>query len=201
MKTKKTAKEKRAEESQKRKEFWNRDREIHSAAPAPQVQAQAERISAKERALRQEAETREFLEYLQRDISVTKEEPENAMNARRKTARKTLIESVNLEDGMPFVEEAVRRMNIGLQEMRVSGVKLVRLIHGYGSSGRGGKIGAGVRKELEQMKKRRSIRGFVAGEEFGPYSEDSRKLADQYPEIVRDPDYGRCNHGITIVII
>ena len=107
MKTKKTAKEKRAEESQKRKEFWNRDREIHSAAPAPQVQAQAERISAKERALRQEAETREFLEYLQRDISVTKEEPENTMNARRKTARKTLIEPVNLEDGMPFVEEAV----------------------------------------------------------------------------------------------
>ena len=91
MKTKKTAKEKRAEESQKRKEFWNRDREFHSAAPAPQVQAQAERISAKERALRQEAETREFLEYLQRDISVTKEEPENTMNARRKTARKTLL--------------------------------------------------------------------------------------------------------------
>lgn len=42
---------------------------------------------------------------------------------------------------MPLVDEAVRRMHMGIQEMKVSRVKVVKLIHGYGSTGRGGFFG------------------------------------------------------------
>ena len=102
---------------------------------------------------------------------------------------------------MPLVEDAVGRMNMGLQELRVSHAKAVKLIHGYGSTGRGGKICAGVRKELADMKRRKQIRDFIPGEDFGPMDEASRKLAEQMKSIPRDPDYGRMNHGITIVIL
>ena len=58
---------------------------------------------------------------------------------------------------MPLVEEALGRMRIGLQEMRVSRAKAVKLIHGYGSTGRGGKIRDAVRDELAVMKRRKII--------------------------------------------
>lgn len=92
-------------------------------------------------------------------------------------------------------------MRIGLQTMRCSGVRFVKLIHGYGSTGRGGKICLGVRNELTSMFRKGLIQDFVTGEDFGPYSETSRRMADRDREITRDPDYGKCNHGITIVAI
>ena len=102
---------------------------------------------------------------------------------------------------MPIVEEAIRRMSMGIQEMRVSGIRAVKLIHGYGSTGTGGKIRIGIRQELSTMKKRKLIRDFIPGENFGPFDETSRKMTERNRAIARDPDYGRSNHGITIVMI
>ena len=111
------------------------------------------------------------------------------------------IPRLNLEDGMPLVEEAISRMNMGIQEMRVSREKTVKLIHGYGSTGTGGKIRTGVRNELAGMKRRKLIRDFIPGEEFGPLDAASRKLAESSAAVTRDPDWGRMNPGITIVIL
>ena len=58
----------------------------------------------------------------------------------RKPAR---IKIVNLEDGMPTVEEARLRMNYELQNARREGCAAVKLIHGYGSSGAGGALRIG----------------------------------------------------------
>ena len=102
---------------------------------------------------------------------------------------------------MPLVEEAISRMNLGLQEMRVSGMRTVKLIHGYGSTGRGGRIRVGVRGELSAMKKRKLIHDFIPGENFGPFDERSRKMAEKDRTVTKDPDYGRENHGVTIVVI
>jgi hypothetical protein len=92
-------------------------------------------------------------------------------------------------------------MNMGIQEMRVSRAKAVKLIHGYGSSGRGGKIRIGVRDKLAAMKRKRLIKDYIPGEDFGPTDAASRKLAEQDKTVTRDPDYGRMNHGITIVVL
>ena len=102
---------------------------------------------------------------------------------------------------MPLVEEAVSRMNMGLQELRVSGERIVKLIHGYGSSGTGGKIRTGIRNELAAMKRRKLIKDYIPGEDFGPLDVASRKLAESNISITRDPDWGRMNHGITIGIL
>ena len=156
----------------------------------------APRLSPEEKARIEAEEAKLFLEYIGKTEIIKEEE---AVPARKKSAGP--IPSVNLEEGMPLVEEAVSRMNIRLQEMRCSGVRVVKLIHGYGSSGTGGRIRIGVRRELAVMKKRKMIRDYIPGENFGPFDEGSRRLAEQNRALTADPDYGRANHGITIVVL
>jgi len=147
-----------------------------------------------------EEETREFLDYLAKEtLPVFRDDP--LPQKRRKPTAGKAIPRLNLEDGMPLVEEAVSRMNMGLQELRVSQEKLVKLIHGYGSTGTGGKIRTGVRGELAAMKRKKLIRDYIPGEDFGPLDAASRKLAESSTTIPRDPDWGRMNPGITIVVL
>ena len=141
-----------------------------------------------------------FLEYLEKhDNPVSKDSP--AVPAKRKNKLGSAVGVLNLEAGMPAVSEAISRMHIGFQEMRVSRGRVVKLIHGYGSTGRGGKICAGVREELASMKRKRLIRDYIPGEDFSPMDSSSRKLAETEQNITRDPDYGRVNHGITMVVL
>ena len=146
-----------------------------------------------------EDETRVFLEYLERYD--TPADKDGGCYSERKGSASGPMAKLNLEKGMPFVEEALDRLNLGLQEMRYNHEKTVKLIHGYGSTGRGGKIRTGVRNELADMKRRKMIREYIPGEDFGPLDASSRKLAEQDKRVTRDPDYGRMNHGITIVVL
>ena len=50
------------------------------------------------------------------------------------------IKTINLKKGMPFVDEALDTLSVELDLARSQGVKVLRVIHGYGSSGTGGKI-------------------------------------------------------------
>lgn len=147
-----------------------------------------------------EEETREFLDYLAKEtLPVFRDDP--LPQKRKKPTAGKVIPRLDLEDGMPLVEEAISRMNMGLQELRVSQEKLVKLIHGYGSTGTGGKIRTGVRGELAAMKRKKLIRDFIPGEDFGPLDAASRKLAESSTTIPRDPDWGRMNPGIAIVVL
>ena len=147
-----------------------------------------------------EEEAREFLEYLDR-YGTPAGKDDLPIRAKRKKESSVSIPSLNLEAGMPTVEEAISRMNIGIQEIRMSRVRAIKLIHGYGSTGRGGKICTGVRNELTAMKKKKLIRDFIPGEEFGPADAAARRLAELDRSVTKDPDYGRINQGITIVIL
>ena len=147
-----------------------------------------------------EEETREFLEYLSRDeLPVFKDEPLSGQ--RKKSAAAKGINWLYLKEGMPTVEKAIHRMNAGLKEMWASKVTVVKLIHGYGSTGKGGKIRVEIRKELGVMKRRRLIRDFIPGEDFGPLNPASRILAEKNRTITHDQDWGGMNPDVTIVIL
>ena len=49
---------------------------------------------------------------------------------------------VNLEDGKPRVDAAIRRLTYELAHTRACGCTVLKIIHGYGSSGAGGRIRA-----------------------------------------------------------
>lgn len=66
------------------------------------------------------------------------------------------VAEVNLERGWPTVEEALRETVSRLMTCKGQGVKAVILIHGYGSSGAGGRIGPAVRSRLRESSLRES---------------------------------------------
>ena len=108
---------------------------------------------------------------------------------------------VNLEDGMPTLDQAQRQLGTELARARAVGAKAVKLIHGYGSSGVGGKLRIGVRQVLAAKKRQRTIKLFVSGEDWDIFHADSRQLLEQCPDLSRDRDLGRGNPGITIVLL
>lgn len=92
--------------------------------------------------------------------------------------------TVNLEAGRPTVAVARQLMLSRLRTARAGGVRVVKLIHGYGSSGAGG-----------------AIRAWVRGEDFSPFDADSRAILEACPPLRKDPDLIRQNHGVTFVLL
>ena len=109
------------------------------------------------------------------------------------------IKIVNIEQGMPSVLIAKNRLTHQLFTSKRCGEKVIKVIHGYGSSGKGGAIKRAVISVLNEQLTKGSIKGFVNGENFSPFSEETRKLLSLYPDITRDHDYSRGNDGITII--
>lgn len=109
--------------------------------------------------------------------------------------------TANLEQGMPTAQTAKQRMSQALRSAKAARVPAVKLIHGYGSSGRGGVIRTEIRRELDSMLRQGSIRLYVRGEEFSPFYPDARAAVDRVPSLTCDRDYARTNQGITIVIL
>ncbi|MBZ5508929.1 MAG: hypothetical protein LAO78_26005 [Acidobacteriia bacterium] len=111
------------------------------------------------------------------------------------------IKIIDLEEGMPKVEEARLRMQRQLQVARQQGYAAVKLIHGYGSSGAGGSLRTELQKELQRQMGTAGIRCFIAGENWRISDEQTWELLKRYPEWKQDSDLGRNNKGISIVLL
>jgi hypothetical protein len=111
------------------------------------------------------------------------------------------IKIINLEDGMPKVEEARLRMQRELQMARQQGYAAIKLIHGYGSSGVGGSLRIELQKELQRLTNSSGVKSFIAGEDWRISNEKTWELLKRYPEWKRDSDLGKANKGISIVLL
>jgi hypothetical protein len=115
--------------------------------------------------------------------------------------KSALIKIINLEEGMPKVEEARLRMQHELKIARQHGYVAVKLIHGYGSSGVGGALRIELQKELQRLAGAGSVRSFITGEDWRISDEKTWKLLKRFPEWKRDSDLGKANKGISIVLL
>lgn len=111
------------------------------------------------------------------------------------------IKTVNLKAHMPSVLEALQRLERELVLARQERDLLLKLIHGYGSSGVGGDIRVAVQKRLREMVDAGAIQGCIFGEDWSKSCDDSWQLLQRWPELKSDPDLGRGNRGITIVVL
>jgi hypothetical protein len=108
---------------------------------------------------------------------------------------------INLERGMPLVDEALARLAGELELARRQRCRVLTLIHGYGSSGRGGAIRHEVRAQLEFFKTRGRINDLLPGEEFSSRTGIGRQFLRRFPFLQRHNDLNRSNPGITLVIL
>ena len=111
------------------------------------------------------------------------------------------LREVNLEAGMPFVDQAIQRLTFELEQSRRQKFAAVKLIHGYGSSGKGGKIRTAARKHLADLKDRGAITDFVPGEKFSIFEEATRKDFLRCKALRNDRDLDRYNNGVTFIIL
>lgn len=107
---------------------------------------------------------------------------------------------VNLEEGMPAVEQARLRMQHDLQAARQDGFAAVKLIHGYGSTGVGGALRTELQKELLKAVHDGVIHALIPGEDWRISDAATWDLLKRFPEWKKDPDLGRRNQGISIVV-
>jgi hypothetical protein len=108
---------------------------------------------------------------------------------------------INLEEGMPTVENARRKLEQALRTARARRYDAMKIIHGYGSTGKGGAIKRDVHIFLSQQKRRGSIQTYVPGESFSPFDENARRMIDRCPDLAKDSDYSRGNDGVTLVLL
>ena len=110
------------------------------------------------------------------------------------------LREVNLEHGMPYVDQAMKRLTFELQRSRSQGFAAVKIIHGYGSSGTGGKIRTAARKQLRGMKEKGEIGDFIPGEAFSIFEEATRRAFLRCGALRDDRDLDRYNNGVTFII-
>lgn len=102
---------------------------------------------------------------------------------------------------MPTVEEARQRLSVAFAKARQDKCAILKLIHGYGSSGVGGGLRVGIRKSLRKRRKKGEIRQYVFGENWSIFDETSRDILEANPSLKRDSDLDRGNEGISIVVL
>ncbi len=118
-----------------------------------------------------------------------------------KADRQTTIQVINLEQGMPTAEVARKQLITMLERIKRQGGGLVKVIHGYGSSGQGGAIRLSVQKSMALRKESGWLRGYVPGEKWDIFHQEARDILDSFPEARKDKDLGKSNQGISMILI
>ena len=118
------------------------------------------------------------------------------------TSGKLTPYTINLEFNMPTVDEALDRFDDHLRVILSAGFKVVKVIHGHGSSGVGGKIRRSIRDAMEHNRWGHIIREVYHGEELVQGRDGLSQLQKNHPrlskELSRDV-FG--NSGITLLIM
>ena len=113
--------------------------------------------------------------------------------------RAEAVRTINIESGLPTVEEAMKRMESKLSLAIAQGVRVVRFVHGYGSSGKGGKIREACRRTLSDMVQRNQIKNFIRGEDYSPARLSAQELVRRVPDLKSSSRTDSDNPGITFV--
>ena len=88
---------------------------------------------------------------------------------------------VNLERGKPLADQAMDHLARELEQAQSDRCRVLTLIHGYGSSGRGGIIREKVRAQLQYLKDRGLINDLLQGEDFSSRSGSGRQILRRFP--------------------
>lgn len=110
-----------------------------------------------------------------------------------------MLRLINLKDGQFSAESAVATVEIEIEQAKKEGLVALKVLHGYGSHGRGGVIMLALRKALAAWKKSGFISNYFGGEKWNMFSPESQKILFNDKSIYSDCDISNSNPGITII--
>ena len=108
------------------------------------------------------------------------------------------VAEVNLEAGLPTVEAALRKLKDALVTYKRTGCRAVVVVHGYGSSGVGGKIKPAVTACLGDSSMSGLVKAQAGGEQW---HYRKRELLAACKELEAWERRISNNEGVTVVIL
>jgi hypothetical protein len=117
----------------------------------------------------------------------------------RSLKRKT-VTTINLKQGLPSAEDAARKLEREIGSARGTG-NVLRIIHGWGSGGTGGKIKQQVHGRLDALQRQSKIKSFTPGEDYSARTNAGRDLLRRCPDLKKTLRSDSENHGISFVEI
>ena len=109
------------------------------------------------------------------------------------------IYEINIEEGLPDIDAALRILEYQFASAAVIGERIVKVIHGYGASSKGS---SKLRTEARRWGKEDSRVGFIVkGEDFSVSNPQARYLVEKFPYVATDSDLENANEGITLFFI
>lgn len=105
----------------------------------------------------------------------------------------------DIKSTMPSVNEAIQDLENIIRLMKYK-EKVIKIIHGYGSSGKGGLIKSSVHSLLRQKKENHQIKAFIPGEALWDLKGYDQVIQTYKHLIQYDEDYKKGNDGITYII-
>ena len=92
---------------------------------------------------------------------------------------------MNIKQGSPLVEDALEQLTDHLRKSMDLGIKAIVLIHGYGSSGEGGRIKWAIHDALENNRYSDRVEEYFYGENVAYGSESYHALLKRRPGLKR----------------
>lgn len=108
--------------------------------------------------------------------------------------------TVDVKSDLPRTDVADKRLIHSIKYYR-SKEKVIKILHGYGSTGVGGNIKVKIHQTLSKMVTNQEIKGFIPGESIGNTIGFDHVISTYKHLIQQDSDFKRNNYGITYVIL
>ena len=109
---------------------------------------------------------------------------------------------LNIKQDGPYVEEALDRLTDILRKSLEVGIKAIILIHGYGSSGEGGRIKWAIHEALENNRYSDRVDEYHFGEDVAYGSEAYHALLRRRPGLKRYlKRFKEGNAGMTVLLL
>ena len=112
-----------------------------------------------------------------------------------------MLYTINIKLDNPPADVAIAYLTQEIELAKLSHYDAIKVIHGYGSHGKGGLIKQEAHKALNNLKHKKLILDYIPGEQFSVNNKYYKKLIEVYPELILDKDMYPPNSGVTLVLI
>ena len=106
---------------------------------------------------------------------------------------------INIKQDMPLVADAMRYLQDSIVRLKRDKYECVLIVHGYGSTGKGGAIRDKARQWLNAQKREGKIKHVINGEDLDIFNLDALDLKARHRELAAY--FKVCNHGVTVIEI
>jgi hypothetical protein len=104
---------------------------------------------------------------------------------------------INIKSDMPMVGDAMKYLQDTILRLKKEKYECVLIVHGYGSTGKGGAICEKCRQWLKAQERNKKVKTVIFGEDFEIFNFKALELKNKYKEL--SPLMNVCNHGVTVV--